>query len=444
MNKKILKKILFEFNSLNFQNAYDLAININKNDYDIVILKILTISSFKIQKYTDAIKFGMILLKLKNINDDIEVLNIIGTSYSITQDYDNGNKFYEKYLENDPENLSVNYNLGLNYFNQKKFKESKNKFNKIISNKSDYRDSELLYGIIQSELKNYKNAIKIFKKLIEKNKYLSEANYNLGVLFQKKEDYLLSIKYFEKAIKLNDKQYQYFNSLGISYQKIFNYKNAKISYNQAINLNSNYSKAYSNLGFLNQKNGFFKEALNNFDRALKMSPKDSEILYNKSICLLEYGNFKDGLKLYKWRQKGKFLNSDKFKLSNIKSKKILVKCDQGLGDIILLSRFVKLLPKYGAVVTFQIPASMKILMKYLNKDINIITQDTIEINYDYKCTLGDLLEIFNINLSNIPLTAPYLEIDNKWIKKWKNKLDKNKFNIGVAWQGKKGAAIDEG
>ena len=443
MSDSYLDKILFEFNNSNFKKAYSLAINVDQKHRNEDILKVLVYSSFNLKNYTEAIKFGLDLIRIPNSRKNIQILNIIGTSYSIIGDFINGSVYFNEYLKSDPENISVRYNLGLNFFNQKKYKESENQFVKVIDINSDYKDSKLFYGMIQSELKNYEKAIDIFSELLSKNKYIGNTNYNLGVTYQKKRDYMSSIKYLERAINFDSNQYQYFNSLGISYQKLFSYEKAKNCYVQAIKLNENYTNAYSNLGLLNQKNGRFKEALDFYNIALQKDPKDYDILYNKSICLLQSGNYKEGLKYYKFRQSGNFLQNKKFNLNNIKNKKILVTCDQGLGDTILLSRFVKLLPSYGAKVTFQIPKSMTELMRYLDDNICITSEDALN-NFDYECALGDLLEIFDFNNLNIPSTKSYLKIDKKWVDKWKIKLNKNKFNVGIAWQGKAGSTLDEG
>ena len=95
MNKKDLNKILFEFNNSNFKSAYQLAININKNERDTNVLKILTFASFNLKNYSEAIEFGLDYIK-HNAEKDIQVLNIIGTSYSIKKDFNNGNKIYQE------------------------------------------------------------------------------------------------------------------------------------------------------------------------------------------------------------------------------------------------------------------------------------------------------------------------------------------------------------
>ena len=121
-------KILEEFQKSNFQKSYDLAVNLNNIELNDKILKILTISSFNLQKYSESIEYGIKLFENYKIINDLQLLNILGTSYSIIKDYKNGNLFFQKYLSIDKKNLSVLYNYGLNYFRQKDYINSKYQF----------------------------------------------------------------------------------------------------------------------------------------------------------------------------------------------------------------------------------------------------------------------------------------------------------------------------
>ena len=156
-------KILEEFQKSNFQKSYDLAVNLNNTQLNDKILKVLTISSFNLQKYSESIEYGIKLFENYKIINDLQLLNILGTSYSIIKDYKNGNLFFQKYLSIDKKNLSVLYNYGLNYFRQKDYINSKEQFEKIISLKKEFKETKLIYGIINLELKEYEKAEQIFK-----------------------------------------------------------------------------------------------------------------------------------------------------------------------------------------------------------------------------------------------------------------------------------------
>ena len=437
-------KILEEFQKSNFQKSYDLAINLNHKQFNETSLRILAISSFNLQKYSESIKYGVKLFENYNLTNDLQLLNILGTSYSITKDYANGNYFFQKYLSIDKKNLSVLYNYGLNYFRQKDYIKSKEQFEKIISIKKEFKEADLIYGIINLELKEYEKAEKIFKSLIINNKNLSESYYNLGILYQKIYNFSLSIEFFEKAIIENNQNYQFFNSIGISYQRIFRFDKAESAYKNAIKLNDKSDKAYSNLGLLKQKSGLFEEAIYYYDVALKLKPNDAGILFNKSLCFLENGNLKEGINLYKWRLGGIYKDNSLIKLENIKKKKVLITCDQGLGDTILYSRFLKLLLDFNTEITLVVSETMTDLMECIDSRIKIINSiDTIN-KYDYSFSLGDLINIFDLQEGNIPKYQNYFNIKEEYIQKWSGKINKQKFNIGIVWQGKKNTTTDEG
>ena len=444
MMANIYDKILQEFRKSNFKKSYDLALSLNNEDLNENILKILTISSFNLQKYSDSIKYGLILFETYNVTDDLQLLNILGTSYSIINDYKNGNYFFHKYLLIEKKNYSVIYNYGINHFRQENYTKSKEQFEKIISEKKEYKESELIYGIINSELKDYKKAKKIFKDLIKRNKNLEEAFYNLGICYQKTNNLNLSIEFFEKAIIQNNKNYQFFNSIGVSYQKIFNSDKAEIAFKKAISLNAQSDKAYYNLGLLKHKSGFFEKAINYYDQALKLKPNDTDILFNKSLCLLENGNFNEGINLYKWRLGGIYKDNSSIKLEDIKGKNVLITCDQGLGDTILFSRFLKLLLDLKTDITLCVMEAMVDLMKCVDPRIQIISATDNVMKYDYNFSLGDFVNIFKLQERNIPKYKSYININKKYIDKWSRKIDKQKFNIGVIWQGRKNTIIDEG
>tara|TARA_B100000963_G_scaffold72795_1_gene60895 strand:- start:455 stop:2203 length:1749 start_codon:yes stop_codon:yes gene_type:complete len=444
MMANIYDKILQEFRKSNFKKSYDLALSLNNEDLNENILKILTISSFNLQKYSDSIKYGLILFETYNVTDDLQLLNILGTSYSIINDYKNGNYFFHKYLLIEKKNYSVIYNYGINHFRQENYTKSKEQFEKIISEKKEYKESELIYGIINSELKDYKKAKKIFKDLIKRNKNLEEAFYNLGICYQKTNNLNLSIEFFEKAIIQNNKNYQFFNSIGVSYQKIFNSDKAEIAFKKAISLNAQSDKAYYNLGLLKHKSGFFEKAINYYDQALKLKPNDTDILFNKSLCLLENGNFNEGINLYKWRLGGIYKDNSSIKLEDIKGKNVLITCDQGLGDTILFSRFLKLLLDLKTDITLCVMEAMVDLMKCVDPRIQIISATDNVMKYDYNFSLGDFVNIFKLQERNIPKYKNYININKKYIDKWSRKIDKQKFNIGVIWQGRKNTIIDEG
>jgi len=141
---------------------------------------------------------------------------------------------------------------------------------------------------------------------------------------------------------------------------------------------------------------------------------------------------------------GIYKDNSLIKLENIKKKKVLITCDQGLGDTILYSRFLKLLLDFNTEITLIVSETMTDLMECIDSRIKIINSiDTIN-KYDYNFSLGDLINIFDLQEGNIPKYQNYFNIKEEYIQKWSGKINKQKFNIGIVWQGKKNTTTDEG
>ena len=476
MNAQI-KEMLNAFEKGNFQKSYILALELSSSKFFDIKYKILSFSSFKLSKFKDTINYCEAYLKktrdndlqiLKtltssylNINDfektilygekivkiskkDFFTLNLLGIAYSKQKDYDQSNKYLKESILINNDFLESKYNLGINNFNLKNYKEAEKIFDEIIIKDKSFKDSYFMVGLIKNKLKEYGSSLTIFKELSLKDPSNVDYYFNIGLTYQKKKDYLSSNKFFLKCIDIDNKNEKYFNVLGINYERLNELEKSITFFEKAININPKYDKLYINLGNVYRKLSQFDKSLNLYDTAITLNNKNPISKYNKSLNLLLNGNFNEGLKYYRFRGNGVDSNKKLFELKNITNKNILVIKEQGLGDSINIARYLVSLADEGAKVTFLVQKPLEKLMNTLDKRVKIITKEDRSIAYDYSCSLMDLPLIFKTTLENIPIIDPYLKADKDLIKKWREKIDINKFNIGIAWQGNKDAAVDEG
>lgn len=477
-NEKLKKEILLKFNKSNYIETIELCNLIDDTNLIDFKKEIIILSNFKLNKYSKTIKIirdfykdseldqqekitiilSLCYLNIKEYKNCITIAkkafsknstnnvinNIIGVAYGELEEFVESNKYIIKCLKQNPEDLEARYNYALNLFKLENFFESEKEFEYIISSDKNFKNSSFMLGVVKLKLNKNNMAIKIFKELIKDDSNNGEILFNIGKAYQKKEEFFKSNEYFSKAIGINYKKYQCFNEKGINFKKLNKYDLAKELFEKSISLNKTYRRAYNNLAILFQKSGNYENALKNFDKALNIDKSHALTLFNKSICLLEMGRYEKGIKLYKWRLDGKYSSNKFFNLSNIKNKTLLITCDQGLGDTIFFSRFLILLLEYEAKILFLVSKSIFNLMQNIDYRIDVIIKEPNKDTYDYKCSLGDLLHIFSINANKIPKFNSYLNISNKYIKKWNKKVSNSKFKIGIAWQGKRGTTIDEG
>jgi hypothetical protein len=212
-----------------------------------------------------------------------------------------------------------------------------------------------------------------------------------------------------------------------------------------------YAEAFINRG--NALNALmrFEEALASYDRALAIKPDYADALFNRGVISLLLGEFPTGWVSYegRWDHIGAANRKLKapypvWKGENIAGKRFIVYDEQGLGDIIQFSRYLKQLSALGAQVTFLLRANMHGLLRSLDEKIRLTDNHPIRETFDYQCALLSLPLAFGTTVNNIPAETRYLRAESDRIEKWKERLGDAGFKIGVAWQGNKAGGIDIG
>jgi hypothetical protein len=122
---------------------------------------------------------------------------------------------------------------------------------------------------------------------------------------------------------------------------------------------------------------------------------------------------------------------------DISGKTILVHWEQGFGDTIQFSRYVKLLVDAGARVLFAPQRPLQRLMETLDARVQIVDIDEPLPDFDFHCPLASLPLAFATELRTIPRARGYLHVDRAKASAWRSELgDGTKPLIGVAWSGK--------
>ena len=80
---------------------------------------------------------------------------------------------------------------------------------------------------------------------------------------------------------------------------------------------------------------------------------------------------------------------------------------------------------------------MHVLLQTLNSKINFVDSLPEDNAINFEAPLMSLPYLFNTNLETIPMRTPYLYADNEKVISWGDKLSKDKFKVGICWQGSK-------
>jgi Tfp pilus assembly protein PilF len=200
--------------------------------------------------------------------------------------------------------------------------------------------------------------------------------------------------------------------------------------------------ALVNLSSVQKESGAFAEAEATLRRALAMAPGDSILLYNWSLLMLLLGRQAEAWEGWEQRFRAGAVPPRPFSQPQwqghpLGSRTLLVHAEQGLGDVILFSRY---LPAISGDVVFEAPPRLMRLLSSNPALPRMIPAGDPLPRYD---VVAPLLSLAARNAPPPP-SPPYLFAEPDRVAAWKSRLGDRGFRIGIAWQGFSGRHEDKG
>ena len=308
-------------------------------------------------------------------------------------------EYYKKYISLDGKNKKQAFNnIGCLYLQRNNPKTAKDFFLKGI----DFGEDKI---IINNLLKSYiflrdkENSDIFFEKAKNIDKEFIEFKYN-------KAKYLILNNQIEEAIKI----------------LVENIDNSQFLITLLV--------LYSNIG---RK----EECDKIIDKSKERVINEPEFLNYFGLKLLYEGNFEDGWKYYEHRNSkitDFFKDTQEWTGEKIDNKSIIVFNEQGIGDSIQFSKYIIPLTKISKNVTFAVQTNIQNLFR---NDVPNLTIGTIKDyknkKFDFKIPLGSLIKFFF--KENLNKDENLLQTNKDRDLKWREKINKDKLNVGIVWSG---------
>ena len=161
---------------------------------------------------------------------------------------------YNKVLEINPNDTSVNYNLGKLYTEIKEYQKAISCYEKTIKINPNYINAYYNLGLLFKLLGKFQKAIECFEKVIEIDPNNVQAYNNCAVLLGDTVDLIKAKKYLKKAISIDPKNLDlYWNLHG----QASNIDEALEPLEELNKINNNYPKAKIMISALNVYKGNF-------------------------------------------------------------------------------------------------------------------------------------------------------------------------------------------
>jgi tetratricopeptide (TPR) repeat protein len=299
-------------------------------------------------------------------------------------------------------------------------------------------------GLVYLEQKKVRHALHHIGRSIELNPSNATAFRSMGDTYRACGQFESAVSVYRRALALDPGNTDALLNLGNAYHELDRYRQALDAYHTILKASPDHNRALNNLGKVYQDIGQFETALTCYNASIQRRPDYAEARFNRSALRLSMGDYRHGWKEYEWRFKRSSaahvyphrLGTPRWQGENFKGRRLLVHCEQGMGDMLQFVRYIPMVKKRGGNVILEVhPPLVPLLAPHPWID-EIIAFDYAlppRVRHDLHIPLLSLPAIFGTEPATIPAAIPYIRIDGDAGKPWQRYAKKDCINIGLVW-----------
>lgn len=287
-------------------------------------------------------------------------------------------------------------------------------------------------------LERFEEAVQACDAALAVEPNYADAWHNRGVCLYRLQRCAEAVESYDRAIRLTPGAMQIHINRGTALATLARYPEAMAAYDRALGLDPGSAYAWFNRGVMLTEMKRIEDAIKSYEIALSLAPDYAQADYNRALCLMQLGRLEAGYKGYEARRRlavePALYPQTYWSGEDIAGKTLLVRGEQGLGDIIQFSRYVPLLEGRGVKVILMVQPQMMRLMGSLEPRPQIIAWNDVPMAFDHHIALESLPGLFRTSLDTIPASIPYLRAEPERVAKWRERLGNGGFKIGIAWR----------
>ena len=349
---------------------------------------------------------------------------------------------YDRAVALRPGFAEAHNNRGAALQDLKRHAEALASYDRALAIRPDYAEAHNNRGAALYDLDRREEALASHDRALAILPAYPQAHYNRANALRglgRSEEALAS---YDRALALRPDYAEAASNLGNAWQDLDRHEEALAAYDRALALRPDYAEALNNRGLVLDRLKRPTEALASFEAALALRPDYPEVRLNRGLNALRMGRFAAGWRDYESRFDVKGASKRKllaayplWRGQDIEGKRLIVYEEQGLGDIIQMSRFLPLIAARGADVTFLVRGSLHRLLGSLGPCVRLIDRAPEAEGFDFQCALMSLPGVLAISHQNLPPSAPYLRAQEALAARWAERFGRDGFKIGVCWRG---------
>ena len=361
---------------------------------------------------------------------------------------------YDKAIALRPDYAEAYNNCGNALRELGRFEDALVSYDKAIALKPGNAEAHSNRGIALGELRRFGEALASHDRALALRPDYAEALNNRGNCLQDLSRFDEALASFDRALALKPDYAECCRNRAATLEELGRFDAALQSYDAALALKPDYAEAWNSRSALLYDMRRLDEARASIDKALSLDPDKPSFKANKGHLLLLQGDFTNGLPFYDWRKRRRPVQRWTAVTGSapaaegqvdLRGKRLLVYWEQGLGDTIMFSRFVRRFSELGAHVLFSPHKPLQRLMKGLDAEFELVDDADPALGFDLELPLLSSMFALGTTLQSIPARTPYIRPEPAIVSQWQARLRRRpgELIVGICWQGGK-SAIDRG
>ncbi|MCC6395585.1 MAG: tetratricopeptide repeat protein [Bacteroidetes bacterium] len=375
--------------------------------------------------------------------DHVDALHLLGVIAYQRHSLSEAERYFRRAIEVAPEYAAALSNLGLLLLEHGRWSEAIDCFQASLRVRPDQPGVWSNLGMALVRSGDFAGGATACRTALDYDPASADAHCNLGNALRGMGNPTEALRALEKAVALRPAFAEALNSLGNALADTGMLAAAICAYQRAHECKPEYVSPLNNLAKLHREAGDLEEAERLYRQALARDPHSAEAHWGLSFIHLLNGDWEQGWEEYEWRWQlpdppdRRTFDTPVWDGTPPGGRKLLVHCEQGLGDAIQFIRYAPLLGAQGAHVLVEAPAALAGLFRTLQGIEKVIPRGEPWPVHDAHCSVLSLPRLARTRPDNVPAAVPYLSVPETLASFWKANLEQDPrgTRIGLAWFG---------
>lgn len=284
------------------------------------------------------------------------------------------------------------------------------------------------------------HAIAFYKSYLQHSPEDSLVWSNLGACLRAQKKFQAALACYHRALDIDPGNGAALGNLANVLKDLRRFDEANALHCRVIEARPADAQSLVNHASVLREQRHFEAALKQLDKALLLDPSNAGVNWERSQNLLHLGRYSDGLAAYESRWQLPDVHQPEFccpvwQGESLQGKHILLHAEQGYGDTIMASRYIRMVKDRGATISLRCKPELHRLFSGIGAD-QLLSMDQLCDAMDYHCPLMSLMSIFTTRLENIPPPAQLFSSLGAR-SKFRFLLEQNPahLKVGIVWSG---------